>query len=169
MQTKKEFEQFFKSQIETEIPSDDKPALRQAWNDFIDKRIRCGELPKRAGNWSHPARFYNKNDRPKKVLKPSKPKLKRGDIIQIIGRRWFDRVNGNTYHSSELLVNGILVFREPYQYGYDSQYEYTALRWLQSNYQMPKKWSDMSPVWRLRDYGITVNSSVSDVSRKKDL
>ena len=34
-----------------------------------------------------------------------KPKLKSGDIVVFIGRRWFDKVNGNTYHSVEVWVN----------------------------------------------------------------
>lgn len=55
---KKQFEAFFKSEIEPNIPKDDKPALRQAWNDTIDSYIKDGKLMKKAGDWAHPKRFY---------------------------------------------------------------------------------------------------------------
>lgn len=49
----------------------------------------------------------------------------------IIGRRWFDRINGNTYHSVEIVE--IILGREdetiatiPMTYGYGDQYKHTA-------------------------------------------
>ena len=58
---------------------------------------------------------------------PSDPIAKlRGKHIVIKGRRWFDRVNGNTYHSVEVYVNGKLVGKEPYSYGYGDQFYQTA-------------------------------------------
>ena len=171
MQTKKQFLQFFKH-IEKQIDPNDKPALRQAWNDSVDMYIRDKALPERAANWSHPARFYTDSERalwPSSDRPPRKPKLKKGDVIQINGRRWFDRVNGNTYHSVEVLINGVHMHRNPFEYGYDRQFEYTALKWLQTNYKMPNSWTDLTPLWRLRDFGVIVNSFVADVQRKKDL
>lgn len=55
---RKQFEAMFKAEIEPNISQTDKPALRQAWNDTIDSMIKDGTLNKRAGNWSHPKRFY---------------------------------------------------------------------------------------------------------------
>jgi hypothetical protein len=169
MQTKKEFERFFKAEIENTISSSDKPALREAWNDTIDIMTKSKELPDRARDWSHPARFYSASERPKRTLKPGKPKLKKGDIIQINGKRWFDKSAGNTYHSVEIVVNGVVKHYVPFEYGYDSAYIQTARRWLQSNYTMPKGFDENDPTWRLRDHGITVNNFVADVSRRKDL
>jgi hypothetical protein len=54
---KKQFEVFFKSEIEPSC-GNDKPMKRQAWNDLIDSMLKDGTLNKRAGNWSHPKRFY---------------------------------------------------------------------------------------------------------------
>ena len=54
---KKDFEAFFKAEIEPGISKSDKPALRMAWNDLIDSMIRDRTLKERAGNWSHPKRF----------------------------------------------------------------------------------------------------------------
>lgn len=62
MQTKKEFVQFFQTEIEPNISATDKPALRQAWNDTVDELQKKGTLPKRAGNWSHPDHFYTDSE-----------------------------------------------------------------------------------------------------------
>jgi hypothetical protein len=48
----------------------------------------------------------------------------KGDNITIIARRWFDRVNGNTYFSAVGLINGIQVVEIPFEYGYGNHYEY---------------------------------------------
>ena len=46
--------------------------------------------------------------------------------IMIIGKRWFDKVNGNTYCSSRVYINGKLEFSVPYTYGYGNYYEQRA-------------------------------------------
>lgn len=73
MKTRKEFEQYFKANIEPSI-NNDLPALRQAWNDTIDSMCKGNELPDRARDWSHPKRFYRygtlenpHRDRPRKT------------------------------------------------------------------------------------------------------
>lgn len=62
MQTKNQFAQYFKTEIEPTISASDKPALRQAWNDTIDGLCKAGTLPERARDWSHPDRFYTYNE-----------------------------------------------------------------------------------------------------------
>lgn len=48
--------------------------------------------------------------------------------LTIIGRRWFDKVNGNTYHSVEIYDDsGKQLARVPFAYGYGDQYQQTAL------------------------------------------
>lgn len=47
--------------------------------------------------------------------------------LEIIGRRWFRKAHGNTYHSAEVVVNGYSVGRVDFAYGYGSQYVETAL------------------------------------------
>ena len=59
--------------------------------------------------------------------------------------RWFDKINGNTYHSVRItrVSDGktIVGHRGPYEYGYGDQYRYTALdalcnaKWLPVKYQ----------------------------------
>jgi hypothetical protein len=58
--------------------------------------------------------------------------------------KWFDKVNGNTYHSVRITrcKDGkvIVGLYAPYEYGYGDQYRYTALaamakaKWLPSKY-----------------------------------
>lgn len=39
----------------------DKPAVRQAWNDFTDDLSRSGQIPERGREWVNP--FLKKEDR----------------------------------------------------------------------------------------------------------
>ena len=83
--------------------------------------------------------------------------------ITVIGKRWWDR--SNTYHSCEVYLNNKLLERVPFQYGYESAYQQTALKILQKN-DIGK---DVTAVWHLRDRGYNILDNVVDVSRKKDL
>jgi hypothetical protein len=56
---------------------------------------------------------------------------KKFSVITIDAKRWFDRVNGNTYHSVAVHVDGKLVGVNPFEYGYGTQYMQTALELLQ--------------------------------------
>ena len=60
---KKQFEQMFETEIEPNIPKNDKPRLREAWNNIIDSFIKDRTLPEKAGNWPHPKRFYLPSER----------------------------------------------------------------------------------------------------------
>lgn len=46
--------------------------------------------------------------------------------ITILGRKWRDKVNGNTYHSARVFADGKLVAVVPFQYGYGRQFEWNA-------------------------------------------
>ena len=48
--------------------------------------------------------------------------------IRIVGKRWRDKVNGNTYHSARVYVDGELICAVPWQYGYGDQYVWSG--WL---------------------------------------
>ena len=56
--------------------------------------------------------------------------------------KWFDKVNGNTYHSVRVTNNKTgAVIACPFQYGYGEQYKHTALqamadvKWLPAGYR----------------------------------
>lgn len=50
--------------------------------------------------------------------------------ITVIGKLWFDKVNGNSYHTAKVLINGEHYCNIPFQYGYGDQYEQSALEQL---------------------------------------
>ena len=53
--------------------------------------------------------------------------------ITIIGRRWFDKINGNTYFSANIYVNNEHVKYIPESYGYGDYYQQAAFEWLHKN------------------------------------
>jgi len=48
--------------------------------------------------------------------------------ITVIGRKWFDKINGNTYHTATILIDGEHKpeLDIPFQYGYGDQYLQSA-------------------------------------------
>lgn len=94
--------------------------------------------------------------------------------LHIEGRRWFERTNGNTYHSVRVFANGELLGSVPYEYGYGDQFLQTGLDWLreqgliepQEHYSngMPKNYGT-----RYLRESLGGTYSVIDVARKKDL
>ena len=76
--------------------------------------------------------------------------------ITIIGRRWFERTNGNTYHTAEVIIDGEHAHTTGITYGYGNQYRQTALQWVKENVTQ-----DLD--------GITTHATHTDVKRKKDL
>jgi hypothetical protein len=56
-----------------------------------------------------------------------------GAIVHVQGRAWFDRINGNTYHSCRIDLGPIGVQESvflPMEYGYGDQWQQTARDWL---------------------------------------
>lgn len=87
--------------------------------------------------------------------------------ITIIGRRWFDRVNGNTYNTAEILVDGEFVHKTPMEYGYGDHYRTVAEDWLIENGFISKDRGH--PLWQYcEDNEIVLTTSVCDV-KKRDL
>ena len=84
----------------------------------------------------------------------------------IEGYRWFDKINGNTYHTVYITdtKNNTLIYESPVTYGYDDQYRHTAIDQLiklklfkeadRFNHSLIRK---------------ILYFNVSDVNRKKDL
>ena len=97
-------------------------------------------------------------------------------VIEV--KRWFDKINGNTYHSVNVYVNGEFIGRVPFAYGYDRQYLQTAHTMLQEVGIYPitgkilssganKDYYDFSNDMRKHKNKFVV--TVADVGRKKDL
>ena len=94
--------------------------------------------------------------------------------LTLIGKRWFNRRCGTTYHSVEIIVDGNHVHYIPLAHGYDQQWEYNGMLWLEANGYLPgrkkKSGTPGEAIWRYCErFGIVYTYSVTDVQRKKDL
>jgi len=72
-----------------------------------------------------------------------------GAYIIVTGRKWFDRVNGNTYFSCYVQVpttSGFKSFNIPFQYGYGEQWQFEAVKVLKT---MGFFLDDSRPRWEL--------------------
>ncbi len=111
--------------------------------------------------------FLNKNLKNKQVI--------------IKGKRWFEKTNGNTYHSTEVYIDGELIGKVPFSYGYGDQYGTTGFKILQDKGFVPK----LSKILKEKNKGSNIpyygfreftrdnrknfNFFVDDVTRKRDL
>ena len=99
--------------------------------------------------------------------------------IGVIGKRWFDRVNGNTYNSVEIFVNGRKEAVLPFGYGYGDYYVQRAVEWLidrgflyltPDQIERKERTGSTPPLWQLtRERGIEMDYEAIDVPRKRDL
>jgi hypothetical protein len=90
------------------------------------------------------------------------------ESIFIVGRRWFEKTNGNTYHTSEIYVNNNFVHKIS-TCGSGQQYLWTALNWLKNNKCLNSISENDNPSIFCRENNIKLNHTVADVGRKKDL
>lgn len=86
--------------------------------------------------------------------------------ITILARRWFDKTWGNTYHSVRVLVDGVEIGYEPFQYGYGECYLQTAHALLQKN-GSSIDWSKFQDNMRNNRNKFVIDCC--DVGRRKDL
>lgn len=98
--------------------------------------------------------------------------MKTPKIIHINGRRWFDRKNGNTYHSAVAWLDGMHAFTETFQYGYGGQYIQTVQDWLETQGWKFERYSsgmkqDLESF--CHENNIKLVTDVADVGRKGDL
>ncbi len=90
--------------------------------------------------------------------------------ICVLGRRWFQKTNGNTYHTAEIFVNGDFKVRTPRCYGYGDHYMQTAHEWLQENGYLPSGSDATASLWWVcDDNGINLTYTEMDVPRRMDL
>lgn len=86
----------------------------------------------------------------------------------IVGRRWFQRTYGNTYHAVEVTVNGVTEY-SGITYGYDDHYLQTAMELLQDKMNLFVGWKYHDFYWWLREHREIAAYTVTDVAREKDL
>ena len=84
--------------------------------------------------------------------------------IHVEGRRWFDKINGNTYNTAAVYVDGECVAITPFQYGYGDFYIQAAQEALEKLGTIPtevSKWGSHRPLWQIcNDLGINLTNEV---------
>lgn len=84
------------------------------------------------------------------------------------GREWFDKVNGNSYFSARIWVDGGQVAILTFQYGYEDQYLYEAQKKLLELGYLPQE-SKNQGLWSIaRELGFDFYSAKSE-SKKADM
>jgi len=83
--------------------------------------------------------------------------------------RWFDRVNGNTYHACRITrTRDGATIRCPFQYGYGDQYRYTALeamaraKWLPPQYRQEATHGGLTCMAYERENNYPIDWTVTD-------
>jgi hypothetical protein len=84
--------------------------------------------------------------------------------IFIEAREWFDKSGGNSYFAGRVEVDGKLVAFLPFQYGYESAYEYAALEELKKLGLVPETTRSL---WELTLAGFVIYK-VKYESTKRD-
>lgn len=82
--------------------------------------------------------------------------------------RWFDKVNGNTYHSvkvTRIKDNKIIVF--PFTYGYGSAYEQTTEQLLFNTKWLPKKYNKENVYLYNRENNYPIKYIVNEGTKKQ--
>lgn len=97
-------------------------------------------------------------------------------MFTIVGKRWFDRLAGNTYHSVEVYQEEKLLVRVPFAYGYGDGYKQTAFKELVRLGHYSDERTASGHYHDFRRFAFSKESDgdgnlflVSDVARKKDL
>ena len=95
--------------------------------------------------------------------------------LVIVGRRWFAKRYGNTYHSAEMIINGEPAGQTGKHYGYDNAFLQTAFEQLERDALIPLRASyslggpkEATWQWAERN-GIAFSYTCADVAREKDL
>lgn len=98
--------------------------------------------------------------------------MKKPKSITVLGKRWFDKVNGNTYCSSRVFFDGELVLTVGMEYGYGSFYIQNAAMHLdKKGFVKLEKYENggHESLWRYCErMGIKLIDEVSEV-KKRDL
>lgn len=99
--------------------------------------------------------------------------------LELTGKRWFDRKNGNTYFSALAVLDDVEVAAIACEYGYDEQWLYEICDKLDQSGVIPVKrevfkngskevpWQWLQRIEK--ETGVVIFRNCIDVKRKKDL
>lgn len=80
-----------------------------------------------------------------------------------IAKRWFDKINGNTYHSVRVIRNpdGKTIY-QPFTYGYGDSYRQSALEVMLKEGWLPKEYTDKNKYMFERENNYPIYWDCSD-------
>ena len=84
--------------------------------------------------------------------------------IFVEARQWFDKSGGNSYFSARVWVDGVAVAVLPFQYGYESQYQYSAVSALVGLGVLPEDFANR-PLWQAKEFGFAVYSVIYEAKK----
>lgn len=80
--------------------------------------------------------------------------------LDINAREWFDKINGNSYFSAEIVIDyGLPTYKKyflPFQYGYGDSFQWQSLAYLQKVGEIDE---NIMMLWQLRDAGTIVRTN----------
>ena len=89
--------------------------------------------------------------------------------ITIIATEWLDKVNGNSYFSAEVLVDGLRSLHIPFTYGYDNHYSDVCCKELVEAGYLPASAQPISLWEHSQTMGFALTSHKVRVGRKRDM
>lgn len=93
--------------------------------------------------------------------------------LDIQGKEWFDKVNGNSYWSAQVTINFGMEDEKtvyvPFQYGYGRTFEYEAMRQLQMDGILSNDEAILTPSRFCAENNITLRSSIKTGCKKADV
>ena len=94
--------------------------------------------------------------------------------IDIYAKEWRDKINGNSYFSSRVVLNldyeNELIIEIPFQYGYEEAYLYESMDAVKHLFPASKWYKESLQKWQAKDlYKFKLNYGIIKDCRKKDL
>ena len=101
-------------------------------------------------------------------------KLSQLKTIDINAKEWRDKIYGNSYFSSDVILNYGMknekVIKLPFQYGYGEQYIYESLRAIQKLFPKSKWFKEKYTRYEIqREYKIIIRNSIKTNCLKREL
>ena len=89
--------------------------------------------------------------------------------VMIIGKRWFQKTCGNTYHTAEVIVNNKTLGKTMVTYGYGEQYVESGFNLLLKHNIIKGAVTTNDIRQYFRDNEGSLLTCICDVKRKRDL
>lgn len=85
--------------------------------------------------------------------------------VFVEARQWVDKSGGNSYFSARIFINGKVAMVLPFQYGYETQYRFEALRALNRAGFVSEQ---ITSLWQLREAGVDLYDTIYE-AKKRDV